>query len=116
MCESERANLGYAALEDLELGIAFGDLDLPMAFETTVIVDEIANPVPQFHRRDGERDFGHMAPQAPHPARVDARGMTTSIILLKNCDLGPTTGKMKCGRTAMQAAADDDYIGETGGQ
>ena len=83
MAIAEAAELGHAAAEDFELRLALGDFDLAVALETAIVVDQIADAVPELHRGKRERNLGHMTAEPAHPARIHARGVAADVILLE---------------------------------
>ncbi len=49
MHKAEPTDRGYTSAQYFELGLALGDLHLAAAFEAAIILDEIANAMPQLH-------------------------------------------------------------------
>ena len=70
VAEAERVQLGDAHAAGIEFGVVLGDQHLAVAFEAAGIVDQLVNPLPNFHRADRERDLGDMPRELTNAAGI----------------------------------------------
>jgi len=82
-----------------------------VAVKAAVVVDEVADTLPQRHRGDRQRHLRHMARQLAHAAGVDAGGMAAGVVLLQQSHGGTAQRQMQRRRAAVNAATDHDHIG-----
>ncbi len=62
--------------------LGLGDLDLAVALEAAIVVDQVADAVPDLHRGDRQRHLGKVAAETAHAAGIDARRVAPDMVLL----------------------------------
>ena len=114
--EPEQPDLLDPGALQRKLGLGLGDLDLTVAFEAAVVVDEMLDPVPQLHRGNRQRHLRQVASEPPHAAGIDAGGMAAGVVLLDQQRLHAAHRQMQCRRAPLDAAADDDRVRQPAGR
>jgi hypothetical protein len=111
MVEADRPDLRCGLAQHFEVLLAFGHLDLSVAFEAAGIVNELLDVVPQLHRRDRQRHFGEMPAQPTHAAGIDSRGVARDMVFFDHDHAASRHCKMQRRRTAVEAPANHYHVG-----
>ena len=112
--ETAQAQVVDAGAEAIEFVLTLGDQHLAMRLEAAIVVDDVANALPDLHGGNRQRHLGDVAGELPHATSVNPGGVSTDVVLLQHDRLDTAQREMQRGGAAMNAAADDNDIGGAG--
>ena len=112
--ETAQAQVCDAGAEAVQFVLTLGDQHLAMRLEPAIIVDDVANALPDLHGGNRQRDLGDVAGELPHATSVNPGGVSTGVVFLQHDRLDTAQREMQRGGAAMNAPADDNDIGGAG--